>query len=323
MKVAVLRECLRSNWHGENEMNWTFRDVPSASFYFWGETPPEDADIYDVSELFHNRSIDYIQSKNRVIVTTEEPSVLATLKYLRERNIKLDDLIDKPVMYVVRSTWVRDTLLQLGVHGEKMIWIPFADNINRFVPRTLPRMYDFPVYLYVGSINTIKGVDILLDSFGRLDKGHLLLVAGQFNNDDTLVERAKKIKNVHVHPWRDDIEYYYNQADIYVQPQSFGKPLEGGILHFGKPLQWALASGLPLISLDQGSARDFILNNVNGFLCQYHGDISVLMEQLSKTPKTVEDMGIQSRRLAAKFYSSANTGARYNALCEALIRCYK
>lgn len=322
MKVAVLRECWRNDWSFQSDIDETFKDAHDANIEFFGweeeEEPQKEYDFYDVSEMFHDRSIRYIKEKKNVIVTTEEPSVLCTLKYLEERGEKLEDIIKRPRHYVARTGWARDTLLQLGVSGDKISTIPFGVNTSRFQPRTLPREYPFPTFLYVGSVSKVKGVDILLRSFQRVGKGNLLVVTGQFNNDEELIKLLKHTPNVHVKPWIKDVEYYYNQADIYVQPQSYGNPTCGGILHFGRPLHWAASSGLPIISLDQGSARDFVIQGLNGFLCQYEDAITAYMKLMAKDQRAVRIMGQQSREIVKSFSSSAMVGALYNAMYKVL-----
>lgn len=320
MKVAVLRECLRNNWSFQHDIDATYKDAHDANmeFFAWDEQPQQEFDFYDVSEMFHDRSIKYIKEKKNVVVTTEEPSVLSTLKYLNERSQNLQNIINKPIHYIVRTTWSRDTLLQLGVDGEKISLIPFGVNTSKFQPRDLKREYPFPTFLYVGSVSRIKGVDTLLQSFRRVGKGNLLIVTGQFNNDEELINELSRTANVHVKPWRNDIEYYFNQADIYVQPQSYGNPTNGGILHFGRPLQWAVSSGLPVLSYNQGAARDFIINGRNGFLCNYADAIIDYMNQMSNNPDAVKKMGEYSRWFTKDYCSSAMVGALYNALYKVL-----
>ena len=322
MKVAVLRECLRSNWSFVHDIDATFKDAHDANmeFFAWDEQPQQEFDFYDVSEMFHDRSIKYIKEKKRVVVTTEEPSVISTLKYLNERGQNLENIINKPIHYIARTTWSRDTLLQLGVDGEKISLIPFGVNTSKFQPRNLKREFPFPTFLYVGSVSRIKGVDILLRSFKQVGKGHLLVVAGQFNNDEVLLNQLNQTPNVHVKSWRNDIEYYFNQADIYVQPQSYGNPMNGGILHFGRPLQWAVSSGLPILSLNQGAARDFIVQGRNGFLCNYADAMTDYMNQLSDNPEVVKQMGYYSRAFAKDYCSSAMVGSLYNAVYKVLAK---
>lgn len=318
-KVAVLRECLRSNWHFQEEVNLTFKNLTNVDFYAWGEEPtPNVPEIYDVSEMFHDRSLKILNEKKKVVVSTEEPSVLQTIKYLNDRGQNLEKVIGKPFHFVARTTWARDTLIQLGADGDKISVIPFAVDLKKFKPRKVERKYKFPTYLYVGSLSVSKGVKTLIESFKKLETGNLILVYGEFNNNPVVEALARKTKNVHLIQWSPDIENIYNQADIYVQPQAYGFNGNGGILHFGKPMQWALASRLPIISLNQGSARDFVDDWTNGFLCNKSKEIFDRMSRLVEYKDEVYRMGVKSRMKAEEQFSPEVVADKYHEVYNAV-----
>ncbi len=115
-------------------------------------------------------------------------------------------------------------------------------------------------YLFVGRLIESKGLDVLLDAFGRLDAGELWIAGdGPLR---ALVESAA-VRNPRIrflgYVEGDALADVYRQADALVVPSIY-EPW-GLVVHEG------LAYGLPVITTDQvGAADDLIESGTNGYI---------------------------------------------------------
>jgi glycosyltransferase involved in cell wall biosynthesis len=110
-----------------------------------------------------------------------------------------------------------------------------------------------------GRVDTWKGVDVLLDAFGRVraarDDVELVIaggpVAGKEDLFDSLAATARATPGVHWLGSRDDIPDLLADLDLFVLPSTEPEP-------YGLVLVEALMSGTPVIATDAGGPPEII-----------------------------------------------------------------
>lgn len=113
--------------------------------------------------------------------------------------------------------------------------------------------------LYVGAMQSIKGVEVLLDAFAELedhDRTFELQLAGTGPQLDALQAKAESLEITDRIEWLGHVPYedlpsIYQLSDIFVYPGVLDEP-------FGRVILEAMASGVPIVSSDIGSMEEII-----------------------------------------------------------------
>jgi len=78
------------------------------------------------------------------------------------------------------------------------------------------------IYMYMGNIGPVAGVDHLIDSFSKLnDKGSKLVIAGSGSNKEELQIKAAELKNVNIEFWdvpQGKVPEVQSKADVMLLP---------------------------------------------------------------------------------------------------------
>ncbi len=157
-----------------------------------------------------------------------------------------------------------------------------------------------------------KGINYLIEAISILAPKYpqiLLKIMGDGNARQKLEEMVIKLqleKNVEfvgIIP-HEKVLPYYQEATLFVFP-SLNEGMSNAMLE-------ALATGLPLVSTNTGGASELIFENKNGFIIKFKNsaDIAEKLDKLINNPKLVEDMGVESRKIAEKM-SWKNVAKQY------------
>lgn len=319
MKAAIMHLDLPgTNWHANVLKNFTYRCLPElgidCKLIFQGEKYPQpsDVDLVDISE-WCNKWHQEVANKYYVplVCSTEEGSVTALGNYLRVNNINVDFMLSRISHFVARSSWTRDMLVSFGIDRTKISVIPYGADLDSFKPAC--KEPEEPSFLYVGSINKQKGVHHLMNAYLKITRRtdwKLRLCAGEFNNDAGLLKNiealAKENSGIQLIPFPplSQLPGVYHNSKCFCFPQDFSTPAQ-----FSTPSVWGCSCGLPLISLDTGALRDYIINGENGFLCRNVEEFAEKM--LAITKMDWKEMGKVSRTLMEKNHSPYNVASRY------------
>ncbi len=157
------------------------------------------------------------------------------------------------------------------------------------------------VVLYVGRLDTVKGVNYLLEAAKsiliRHDKVRFLIVGdGSLRQE---YERFAKplFPKIIFTGWRDDIPQLMNLADMFVLPS-----LSEGAANV---VMEASASGLPVIATEVGEVPQIVAHGETGLLVKPK-DINGLVngiETLLTNPSLTKEMGEAGRRRMVERYS--------------------
>jgi len=119
------------------------------------------------------------------------------------------------------------------------------------------------IFLYVGRLSAEKSLDLLLYSASELEKRFPGRSAFVFTGDGPYAEIIKNsnLPNVVLTGFRRGREL----SEIYASADCFAFP--SATETFGNVALEALASGLPVVSVNGGGVTDFLIHNNNALLC--------------------------------------------------------
>lgn len=229
----------------------------------------------------------------------------------------------------------------LGARDAQICTIPPGIDLDMFYPDNAERarkeldLPENPLVLYVGRIDRIKGIDMLLDSFRVLsDRSEhdelppkLVLIGGTITNsaggvsvgDDLqpIVERARKLGI------EDDILFrgsqpqevlpqYYAASTVCVVPSLYES--------FGLVAVEAMACGLPVVATRVGGMKFTIEEGISGLLVPRQ-DVSAMADALARVigdPDLRSTLQVGARQAAIRF-SWHTVGAAVLNLYERLV----
>ena len=189
--------------------------------------------------------------------------------------------------FIAISDFIKELLKRNGVPEGRIHRIPNVISIEDS-GKEYPLNPDKPVITYIGVLEKIKGVDLLIEAFNGIGRGSLVIVG-----DGSERERLENLAGSRVgFLGRMDYEYMpsiYRQSDIIVLPSRWPEPLS-------RVLKEALYFGKPLIATDSGGNPDCIKDGKNGFLVKPR-ELGERLDKLISDPKLREKMGRESRKL--------------------------
>ena len=162
---------------------------------------------------------------------------------------------------------------------------------------------DKHVVLYVGRIQPLKGLDILVRAMALLKDGsnaRLLTVGGDLDRDHTLGRLRSMANGLGLQDRvtftgamkHTDLPRYYRAADVFVLPsyyESFGlAPLE------------AMACGTPVVASRVGGLSSYVTEGLNGYLIPWRcpEPFAQRLDSLLADPTKIESMGRAARTQA-------------------------
>jgi glycosyltransferase involved in cell wall biosynthesis len=203
---------------------------------------------------------------------------------------------------------------EMGVPQNKIAIIPNGIDLSKY--NNLPSKGSFKmkysinederIILYLGRLNRIKGIDILLQAFANIIKkleSVKLVVAG--SDDGYLKElkgltRALKIEDNVLFSGplygRGKLEAYID-ADVYVLPSRYEI--------WGLTVLEAYACGRPVVASKVGGLRDIVVDGITGFLFK-PGDIEQLTQSilsLLNDYDKAKEMRLRSRQFVKENFS--------------------
>ena len=151
--------------------------------------------------------------------------------------------------------------------------------------------------LFFGLIRTYKGLDILLEAFGRLSEEYQLIIAGEpYGSFDKYQEIIDKLPNKdNVHTWLkyikdSEVTDYFSAADIAVLP--YRSATQSGISSVSYHFE------VPMIVTDVGGLKETIGDRGTGIVAA-DGNPETIAQEISRyfnTPSLKEDF-IENIRL--------------------------
>ncbi len=201
---------------------------------------------------------------------------------------------------------VRERAIELGMAAERIVTFPWGVDLKQFSPegdgalRSQLDWQDAFVLVSTRAWEPLYGVDILVRAFLealKMDESLRLLLLGGGSQKTTLermIRDAGALQKVHLLARVDEAELpgYYRSADIYLSAShSDGSSVS---------LLEAMACGLPVLVSDIPGNREWVQQDVNGWLFP-DGNVDALAEKilmLARSRARLSGAGARGRKLA-------------------------
>jgi len=222
-------------------------------------------------------------------------------------------------LYIPMSQLIAKELVQLGIPRYKIKYLPNGIDITVFRPSWKKKDN---LILFVGRIEPLKGLHILLKSLRYLKKPIHLAIIGPpswnrayFKSVTTTMNKIQE-KTVHAVTYlgkleREEIIKWYQRASVLVRPDLYGG--SGGLTSLE-----ALACGTPVI----GTGNEVIKNGVNGILVPPNDAVELAkgIQYLLDNEDVRKKFGEEGRRWVMENYSSEVIVERLSQIYKELIQ---
>jgi D-inositol-3-phosphate glycosyltransferase len=267
--------------------------------------------------MFHSLG----EAKNRARVSEHEPS------HRIEAERQIAQSADR---VICASQDEKDMLLRLyGVPAENVELVPCGVDLKAFRPMDkgeVRRRLGFPeepVVLFVGRIEPLKGIDILVRAVAQVSEDIrfcLVVVGGDASAEAEKAELrllAEKLGISRRVAFLDAVDHsllplYYNAADICVVPSYYES--------FGLVALEAMACGTPVVASRVGGLQGTVRDSETGFLVPWRcpEPFAERLELLLENEELRRNLGL-SARAAAEDYAWPRIAERVQAVYDRLM----
>jgi glycosyltransferase involved in cell wall biosynthesis len=211
-------------------------------------------DGYGICELCTENKFSLQGIFNRCFRKSLLQSLLAQLSFWYYKGTKVFENID---YFFVLTKFQKEKILSLGIEEKRIILKP--NSIKMSVENI---QADKKNYIYVGRLDESKGIYKLLEIWKELDEKYRLIIIGGGDMEKELRKKYRQ-KNIIFKGKcsREETLENISKAKYLIQPSIWYET-------FGLTIVEAMSFGVPVIGFDIGTRRDFIEDEVNGFLSQ-------------------------------------------------------
>ena len=252
--------------------------------------------------------INVLKNLNKKVVVTfhgVDLQIDSKISYGYRLNKKYDIFLKTTLKRIDKFTYISKTikndLIELGIHDDKMFYFPNSVNIKKFENYILPDNKNRKVLNLITVARFAKkkkGLDIIQDICISLVKhninfkwkiigenSHLLLQDNFFKINKHLFEIIDNIENLDQEYFpHTDLIKHYKSADLYINLSR--------IESFGVTYIESLASKVPIISFSSKGSNEIVKHKKNGILVN-KDDIPNFVDQIcriNKNKNLIDDM---------------------------------
>jgi D-inositol-3-phosphate glycosyltransferase len=220
------------------------------------------------------------------------------------------DLIESAAGIIAFSPHERDAMVRLyGGSSAKIKLLPCGVDLSRFKPldqkaaRERLGLNGGKVVLYVGRVEPLKGLELLVHTAAQMETCHdvKVLVVGGANDGDEEVGRlqdlARDLEVEHVIDFvgrvdQEDLPLYYNAADVCVLPSYYES--------FGLAALESMACGTPVVATRVGGLSTVVHHGHTGYLKSWRCPEAFAnsLEMIISSEGLQDSMGKAARRRA-------------------------
>ncbi len=281
------------------ETNELTYDLLHSHYWFSGKVAGTLAREWGVPHIatFHT----LVEIKRRARVGEQEPEVRISVEH------QVTASVDR---IIVSTHHERRALHRLyGVAGERVSVIPPGVDLDLFHPgsqaaaRVRLGLNGERTLLYVGRLEPIKGVEVLLHTLVSMEdpNGIRLMVVGGGDEQDAEMERLKELSRALFiddqvdfmgRSEHQDLPIYYQAADVTVVPSYYES--------FGLVALEAMACGTPVVAARVGGLQTMVKDSQTGYLVPWHcaDAFADRLEVLLANEALRQSMGREARSFA-------------------------
>ncbi len=189
------------------------------------------------------------------------------------------------------SRFITDLLQKEDISEENIVKVVNIPDINRSEKR-ISLKDDLPIITYIGDLGKIKGVEMLIRAFNKLDDKARLIIVGDGPERDKLEELAGEDVEFLGKIEHDAIHSVYQRSDVIVVPSLWPEPLSRVLLE-------AAYFGKPLIATNVGGSPDIVKDGYNGLLVE--SEVEDMMDKLNYIVRNREKRLAMSKNMK-KYY---------------------
>ncbi|MFH1376319.1 MAG: glycosyltransferase [Candidatus Woesearchaeota archaeon] len=148
-----------------------------------------------------------------------------------------------------------------------------------------------PIITFIGTLEKIKGVDLLIKAFSKTKEANLLIV-GSGSEENNLKQLCKELNIENKVEFTGKLNqkylpYIYSKTDIVVLPTRWPEP-------FARVLLEATFFKKPIIATNTGGNPEAVIENLNGFLINTEQELANKLNILINNKNLREKMAIES-----------------------------
>ncbi|MEF8873954.1 MAG: glycosyltransferase family 4 protein [Candidatus Thermoplasmatota archaeon] len=184
------------------------------------------------------------------------------------------------------SEFINQQLIKAGIDAAnitKVVNIPKIETSSRQID--LPD--DAPIVSYIGALTKIKGVDLLIRAFEKVETEAELIIVGDGPERKKLGKMGGSNSNIMFlgKVEHEDISSIYERSDIVVVPSVWPEPLSRVLLE-------AAHFGTPILATDVGGSPEVIKDGYNGLLFKPEvEDLSMKLKEILEDEDKIQEMG--------------------------------
>lgn len=292
--------------------NWDPGKIRYRRYAEVAELFSDEFDVLDVSEFYRDYSLSVLKDfvgKKSVTVFDNLPHGISG-----GSAGKLSDMAD---VVIARTPMIRNMLELEGVSRSKIHVVPSATNISIFKPGIFTN--NNPVVLFVGRLVPEKGLwDLIVAMTGMTAELHVA-GPGDISPYELLAKECKVDMKYHGALAHDQLPSFLRTGSLLVVPSipkiDVYNPENSWVEQFGMIIIEGMATGLPVIASDTGSARDIIIDAQSGCLFPARGwdHLRELIKQFLGSSSLRNQIGGRARERVQKTFSTQVVG---NALAQ-------
>jgi glycosyltransferase involved in cell wall biosynthesis len=216
--------------------------------------------------------------------------------WVKRRNEYIKKLVKKVDYFIAPSQFLLEKFkTELAVPTKKLIYLDYGFDLERFRKRARVPREPF-TFGYIGTHIPAKGIQLLIEAFGRLKGKPLLRIWGRPRGENTCALKAiakslpseanQRIEWLPEYNNQQITKDVFNRVDAIVVPS---------IWHENSPLviHEALQARVPIVTANVGGMSEYVQHKVNGLLFTHRniGSLAKEMQCLYDNPKLATKLG--------------------------------
>lgn len=282
-------------------------------------------DIAHTAETYYSYTRQSLQAKSKGFVKKVVSTVWENIPFNNEgisgrRKFK-KYAFDNIDLFLAVTAKSKEALITEGCPSNKISVLNPGIDLDKFQPKAFGKKFCQNIIriLFVGRLEKDKGIDFLLNLFEKMIKAHPLLelvIVGTGSEKSTITNIQKRVPQVTylgAVPYQD-MPNIYSTCQILVHPAIGTDTWQE---QYGMVLVEAMASGLPILSIDKGSIAEVVGSGgiVVKIDCFEKELLSLINNERQR--RTLSDNAV---RIAKEKYDASKYAQRLNLLYKEILK---